>query len=58
MTPSLPARRRPWLLAGLGTALALVLTGVVMADTHVPVARAPDAGPRAAGAQVATFALG
>ena len=50
MTPSFPARRRAWLAPGLAAVLALAVTGAVMADTHVPVARAPDAGPRVAGA--------
>ncbi len=35
----------------------LVLIGVVMGDTHVPVAIEPDAD-RPDGAEVATFALG
>lgn len=39
------------------TALALVVIGAVMADSHVPVPIAPDAKP-ADGAQVATFAVG
>ena len=58
MTPqSLPVRRLlPYV--GLAFALALVVTGAVMAETHVPVPIAPDAAPSAAGAQVATFALG
>ncbi len=58
MTPPPSPARRAWSTVGLGSALALVVFGAVMADTHVPVAIKADAGPRSAGAQVATFALG
>ena len=62
MSSSPPSRQptsRMGLLPALGVALtlALVVIGVVMADTHVPIPIAPDAKP-ADGAQVATFALG
>ena len=50
-----PSRRSlPVLAAAVG---ALALLGVVMADSHDPVAVEPDA-KLAAGRQVATFALG
>ena len=52
----LPNRVRDWLPA-LGLCLAMVLPGAAMADSHDPVAIAPDAA-RAGGASVATFALG
>ena len=41
----------------LGTGLLLAVIGVVMGDTHVPVAIEPDAD-RGKGVEVATFALG
>ena len=43
--------------AGLGAGVLLAFLGVVMAESHVPVAVPPDA-PHAAGVEVATFALG
>mgnify|MGYP001827700235 CR=1 FL=1 len=47
-----------WTMTALLAAAAVaVLIGVVMADTHDPVAIEPDA-PRANGTEVATFALG
>ena len=54
--PTTPPRRL-WSTLLLACALGLVLIGAVMADTHDPVAIAPDA-PRAGGASVVTFALG
>lgn len=45
------------LIALLSMAALAVLIGVVMADTHEPVAIEPDAS-RADGVRVATFALG
>ena len=46
-------------LVGLAAAaiVFLIFKGVVMGDTHVPVAIEPDA-ERAAGVEVVTFALG
>ena len=55
------ARTSTWggALAGIAAAVGvlLVLMGVVMGDTHVPVAIEPDA-KRPAGVEIATFALG
>ena len=46
-------------IAGLtaGVLVLLIVIGVVMGDTHVPVAIEPDAD-RGVGVEVATFALG
>jgi len=41
----------------LTLAAGMALIGVVMAESHDPIALEPDA-PRAGGASVATFALG
>jgi len=46
-------------IAGLtaGVLVLLIVIGVVMGDTHVPIAIEPDAD-RGVGVEVATFALG
>lgn len=49
--------RRGLLGLALPVSLVLIVLGVVMADSHVPVAIEPDA-PLAKGTQVATFAVG
>ena len=58
---AMSTRSYPWsgTLVGLAAAavVLLVIKGVVMGDTHVPVAIEPDA-ERASGVEVATFAPG
>ncbi len=51
------APRRHAVRITLILAVGVALVGVVMAETHDPIAIEPDA-PRKDGAQVATFALG
>jgi hypothetical protein len=55
MRTRIPTLRLAVAAAGLVT--AVLCMGVVMGDTHVPVAIEPDAA-RPAGTEVATFALG
>jgi len=57
MKQGAPLLRHLTMRTGLVVTVCIALIGVVMAESHDPVALEPDA-PRLGGAEVATFALG